>query len=151
MGANVSSPDQRFSVTPDLPSRRPWTPRFESQISPYKVKSPLIVEIKNKNQWKSRLNALKDTNKLLVIEFTAKWCGPCKSLEPKVEELAAKYTDVEFVKIDVDVLMSVWMEYKLHTLPAIVFMKRGQEVDRVVGVKLDELERKLHKYAQSFF
>ncbi|WZZ68536.1 hypothetical protein YC2023_079906 [Brassica napus] len=43
------------------------------------------------------------------------------------------------------------MEYNLHTLPAIVFMKRGQEVDRVVGVKFDELERKLHKYAQSFF
>lgn len=42
-----------------------------------------------------------------MIEFTAKWCGPCKSLEPKVEELAAKYTDVEFVKIDVDVLMVI--------------------------------------------
>ena len=39
-----------------------------------------------------------------MIEFTAKWCGPCKSLEAKLEELAAKYTDVEFVKIDVDVL-----------------------------------------------
>nr|VDD01726.1 unnamed protein product [Brassica rapa] len=50
MGANVSSPDQRYSVTADLPSRRPWTPRFESHISPYKVNIPLIVEIKNKNQ-----------------------------------------------------------------------------------------------------
>ena len=39
-----------------------------------------------------------------MIEFTAKWCGPCKSLETKLEELAAKYTNVEFVKIDVDVL-----------------------------------------------
>ncbi|CAN8235875.1 unnamed protein product [Cochlearia groenlandica] len=138
MGANVSSPHQRFQVT-------------DPEISPYKVNVPFVVEIKNKYQWKSRLNALKETNKLLVIEFTAKWCGPCKTLEPKLEELAAKYTDVEFVKIDVDVLMSVWMEYNLHTLPAIVFMKRGQEVDRVVGVKFDELERKLHKYSQSFF
>lgn len=42
-----------------------------------------------------------------MIEFTAKWCGPCKSLEPKLEELAANYTDVEFVKIDVDVLMVI--------------------------------------------
>lgn len=49
------------------------------------------------------------------------------------------------------VIQGVWIEYNLHTLPAIVFMKRGQEVDRVVGVKFDELERKLHKYAQSFF
>ncbi|KFK41408.1 hypothetical protein AALP_AA2G127000 [Arabis alpina] len=149
MGANVSSRDQRFLT--DIHSRKPWAPRFEPEISPYQVNSPFVVEIKNKNQWKSRLNALKDTNKLLVIEFTAKWCGPCKSLEPKLEELAAKYTDVEFVKVDVDVLMSLWMEYKLHTLPGIVFMKRGQEVDRVVGVKFDELERKLHKYTQSFY
>ncbi|KAG7586476.1 Thioredoxin domain [Arabidopsis thaliana x Arabidopsis arenosa] len=148
MGANVSSPEQRFQVT-HFRSRKPWTPQPE--IYPFNVNSPRIVEIKNMNQWKSRLNALNDTNNLLVIEFTAKWCGPCKSLEPKLEELAAKYTDVEFVKIDVDVLMSVWMEYNLNTLPAIVFMKRGREVDRVVGVKVDEVERKLHKYTQSFF
>ncbi|KAL1213674.1 Thioredoxin H8 [Cardamine amara subsp. amara] len=150
MGANVSSPDQRFQVA-DFRSRKPWTPRVEPEISPFKVNSPFIVEIKTMNQWKSRLNAFKDTNKLLVIEFTAKWCGPCKSLEPKLEELAAKYTDVEFVKIDVDVLVSVWMQYNLHTLPGIVFMKRGQEVDRVVGLKVDELKRKLQKHTQPFY
>jgi thioredoxin 1 len=43
------------------------------------------------------------------------------------------------------------MEFNLSTLPAIVFMKRGREVDMVVGVKVDELERKLNKYTQSFF
>ncbi|WZZ67762.1 hypothetical protein YC2023_079132 [Brassica napus] len=195
MGASTSSPTQRFSLN-DLRFRRPHTPGVEYEISPYKV-SPLIVEMKKKNQWKSRFNALKDTDKLvtdylmrflinlncshfflrllvlqcnvgvrteallirfktvlplqpLVIEFTAKWCGPCKSLEAKLEELAAKYTDVEFVKIDVDVLKSVWKEYNLHALPTVVFMKRGQEVDRVVGLKLDEIEGKLHKYAYSF-
>ncbi|CAH8297669.1 unnamed protein product [Eruca vesicaria subsp. sativa] len=148
MGANTSSPTQNFLLN-DLSSRKPHTPGFEYEISPYKV-SPFIVEMKNKNQWKSRFSALKDANKLLVIEFTAKWCGPCQSLEPKLEELAAKYTDVEFVKIDVDVLKSVWKEYNLHALPTVVFMKRGQEVDRVVGLKLDEIERKLHKYAYSF-
>ncbi|XP_010415656.1 PREDICTED: thioredoxin H8-like [Camelina sativa] len=149
MGANVSSPDKRFHQVTHLRSMKSsWTPQPESTY-PFKANSPGIVEIKNKNQWKSRLNALKDTNKLLVIEFTAKWCGPCKSLEPKLEEFAAKYTDVEFVKIDVDVLMSVWMEYNLNALPAIVFMKRGRELDRVVGVKVDEIERKLQKYTQS--
>ncbi|KAF8057849.1 hypothetical protein N665_1253s0007 [Sinapis alba] len=148
MGANTSSPTHRSKLN-YLRSRKPYTPGFESEISPYKA-SPLIVEMKKKNQWKSRFNALKDTNKLVVIKFTAKWCGPCKSLEPKLEELASKYTDVEFVKIDVDVLKSVWKEYNLHALPTVVFMKRGQEVDRVVGLKLDEIEGKLHKYAYSF-
>ncbi|KAG2253191.1 hypothetical protein Bca52824_083327 [Brassica carinata] len=131
MGANSSSAKERLSLS-DLRSRKSRTS--------YKV-SPFIVEMKNENQWKSQFNALKDTNKLLVIEFTAKWCGPCKFLEPKLEDLAAKYTGVEFVKID---------EYNLYTFPAVVFMKRGQEVDRVVGLKLDEIEGKLHKYAYSF-
>nr|VDD63313.1 unnamed protein product [Brassica oleracea] len=127
MGANSSSAKERLSLS-DLRSRKSRTS--------YKV-SPFIVEMKNENQWKSQFNALKDTNKLLVIEFTAKWCGPCKFLEPKLEDLAAKYTGVEF-------------EYNLYTFPAVVFMKRGQEVDRVVGLKLDEIEGKLHKYAYSF-
>jgi len=63
MGANVSTPDQRFQVT-HFRSTKPWTPRPE--IYPFKVNSPCIVEIKNMNQWKSRLNALKDTNKLVI-------------------------------------------------------------------------------------
>ena len=40
----------------------------------------------------------------IVIDFTASWCGPCQYIEPSINELAAKYTDVEFVKIDVDEL-----------------------------------------------
>lgn len=47
----------------------------------------------------------------MVIDFTAKWCGPCKLMDPIVQEFAAKYTDVEFVKIDVDELMVC------HTFP----------------------------------
>ncbi|XP_048591840.1 thioredoxin H8 [Brassica napus] len=98
MGANTSSPKERLSLS-DLRARKSRTPNCKV--------SPFIVEMKKENQWKFQLNALKDTNKLLVIEFTAKWCGPCKFLEPKLEDLAAKYTDVEFVKIDVDVIMVI--------------------------------------------
>lgn len=41
----------------------------------------------------------------MVIDFTATWCVPCRSMEPVINEFAAKYTDVEFMKIDVDELM----------------------------------------------
>ena len=41
----------------------------------------------------------------MVIDFTATWCGPCKSMDPIIQEYAAKYTNVEFIKIDVDELM----------------------------------------------
>ncbi|CAN7087449.1 unnamed protein product [Brassica oleracea var. botrytis] len=167
MGANVSSPDQRYSVTSDLPSSkrapllkticsflhrdkaRQWTPRFESHISPYKVSIPLIVEIKNKNQW---LGAL-----VGIWENWERKMAKTKKMGRR-RTMAADRCDRESFLISLYIAgdrlhgqMSVWMEYNLHTLPAIVFMKRGQEVDRVVGVKFDELERKLHKYAQSFF
>ncbi|XP_010532878.1 PREDICTED: thioredoxin H8-like [Tarenaya hassleriana] len=150
MGANVSSPDQRFHFTDFQPKKQIWKTPFELEGSPFVEDKPRVAEIKNKSQWRARLNALKDTDKLLVIDFTAKWCGPCKSLEPKLEEFAAKYTDVEFVKIDVDVLMSVAMQFNVHTLPAMVFVKRGQELDRVVGLKVDELLRKIEKFRQPF-
>ena len=41
----------------------------------------------------------------MVIDFTATWCGPCKLMDPIIQEFAAKYTDVDFIKIDVDELM----------------------------------------------
>lgn len=40
----------------------------------------------------------------MIIDFTATWCGPCRFMEPAITEIAAKYTDVEFIKIDVDEL-----------------------------------------------
>jgi len=41
----------------------------------------------------------------MVVDFTASWCGPCKLMDPVIQEFATKYRDVEFVKIDVDELM----------------------------------------------
>ncbi|XP_010551638.1 PREDICTED: thioredoxin H8 [Tarenaya hassleriana] len=149
MGANVSSSaDQRNQVA-DLRAKKqlrrtPSGPR----VSPFVQDNPRVTEIKSKDQWKARFNALKDSDKLLVIDFTAKWCGPCNSIEPKIEEFAAIYTNVEFVKIDVDALMGLSMKFNVNTLPAMVFMKRGQELDRVVGVNVDELRSKIEKYMQ---
>lgn len=41
----------------------------------------------------------------MVLDFTAKWCGPCKLMDPVIQEFAARYTDTEFIKIDVEELM----------------------------------------------
>ncbi|KAJ9683594.1 hypothetical protein PVL29_019243 [Vitis rotundifolia] len=63
-------------------------------------------------RWTLHFNASKESNQLMVIDFAATWCGPCKFMEPAVKSMASKYTDVDFVKIDVDEL-SVCL-YKLH-------------------------------------
>ncbi|OWM69768.1 thioredoxin H2-like [Punica granatum] len=97
-------------------------------------------------EWQSHLNSLKESPKLMVIDFAASWCGPCKLMEPLVHKLADEYADVSFAKIDVDELRDAAQEFKVQAMPTFVLMKGGKEVDRVIGAKKDELEKKIVEY-----
>ncbi|KAI4351588.1 hypothetical protein L6164_005934 [Bauhinia variegata] len=94
-------------------------------------------------RWQLHFNEVKDTPKLMVIDFFASWCGPCKFIEPDIQAMAEKFTDVEFAKIDVDELSDVAREFQVQAMPTFVLVKKGKEIDRVVGAKKDELERKI--------
>ncbi|KAK1267083.1 Thioredoxin H2 [Acorus gramineus] len=109
-----------------------------------------ILTFHSKTAWKAHWETNKNSTKLMVMNFTASWCGPCRTIEPTIKALAAKFTDVIFVKIDVDELMSVSEEWKVQTMPTFVLVKKGMEVDKVVGAKKDELERKIERQS-SFF
>ncbi|KAJ9187557.1 hypothetical protein P3X46_002999 [Hevea brasiliensis] len=108
--------------------------------------SAAVVEIHSTDQWKAYFDASKGNNKLLVIQFTATWCGPCRFIDPAIKEFAAKYTDVDFIKIDVDKLVMVAMQFEANTLPAFALMKKGKQVDKIVGVKKLELQNKIEQY-----
>ncbi|VFQ61236.1 unnamed protein product [Cuscuta campestris] len=82
----------------------------------------------------------------MVIDFTATWCGPCKTMEQPINELASQFRDVDFVKIDVDELIDVAEEFKVKCMPTFVLMKSGKVVDMVVGAKKDELRDKILKH-----
>ncbi|RVX08714.1 Thioredoxin H2 [Vitis vinifera] len=82
----------------------------------------------------------------MVIDFAATWCGPCKFMEPAVKSMASKYTDVDFVKIDVDELPDVAQEFTVQAMPTFVLLKKGKEFERVIGAKKDELEKKIQKH-----
>ncbi|KAL5759629.1 hypothetical protein ACOSP7_018148 [Xanthoceras sorbifolium] len=105
-----------------------------------------ILEFHSKDQWKAHFEASKETNKLLVIDFTATWCGPCKSMEPTIKEFAAKYTEVEFIKIDVDKFEEVARAFGVEAMPTFILVKRGKEVDRLVGAKKDDLQKKIENH-----
>ncbi|GMN42374.1 hypothetical protein TIFTF001_011591 [Ficus carica] len=100
-------------------------------------------------RWQLHFNASRETSKLLVIDFSASWCGPCKFMEPAFNDMAAKLTDVDFVKIDVDELSDVAQEFRVQAMPTFVLLKQGREVDRVVGAKKKELETKIEKHRQN--
>ncbi|CAN1151359.1 Pentatricopeptide repeat-containing protein At1g59720, chloroplastic/mitochondrial [Linum perenne] len=125
-------------------SATPW--KFYAEQNSIK-KPSLVVEVSSVSQWRAYFDAnSKDNSKLLVIKFTATWCGPCRHMEPVMEEFAGRYTDVVFIKIDVDKLPSVARQFDVQIMPAFALIKKGKEVDKVGGVKKNELQNKIEKH-----
>ena len=75
---------------------------------------------------------LKSDRKVL-IDFYADWCGPCKILSPIVEEIAKENPDLKVVKIDVDANENLAYKYQTYSIPTLVVIENGKEVRRAVG------------------
>ena len=69
----------------------------------------------------------------VVIDFNAKWCGPCRMLSPVLEEIAEEDADLVIMKIDTDLLPDLAMEYKVSAIPALFFLKKGEVVGNNLG------------------
>uniref|UniRef100_A0A2P2J8I6 Thioredoxin H2-like n=1 Tax=Rhizophora mucronata TaxID=61149 RepID=A0A2P2J8I6_RHIMU len=104
-----------------------------------------ITAFHSSARWQLHFNSSKQSPQLMVIDFTASWCGPCRFMEPALHAMAARFTDVQFVQIDVDQLPDVAQDFGVQAMPTFVLVKRGKEVGRVVGAMKDELERKIEK------
>ena len=77
-----------------------------------------------------------DSDKLSVIDFWAEWCGPCRAIGPVIEELAKDYNGkVNVGKVNVDNNPQISMNYGITSIPAILFVKGGQVVDKLVGAQ----------------
>lgn len=81
-----------------------------------------------------------------MIDFTATWCPPCRLIAPVFADMAKKFLNVVFFKIDVDELQSVAREFKIEAMPSFVFMKEGEVVDLVVGAMKEEIHQTLVKH-----
>ena len=87
------------------------------------------------------------SDKPVIVDFWATWCGPCKMIAPILEELAAEYGDkVKVAKLDVDSNATVAGKFGIMSIPSLVFFKNGEEVDRVVGaIPKSQLTQRLEK------
>ena len=75
-----------------------------------------------------------ESDKLTVIDFWAEWCGPCRAIGPVIEELATEYAGkVNIGKVNVDVNPTLSMNFGITSIPAILFVKGGQVVDKQIG------------------
>jgi len=112
-------------------------------------KKSSVIVFNSPDQWQRHFNETKKIAKLMVVDFSASWCGNCKTMEPIFNAMPAKFTGVEFIKIDFDKFKDVAKEYGVQGVPTFVLLKQGKEVDRVVGANKDELEKKVKKHRVS--
>ena len=80
--------------------------------------------------------------KLVIVDFFATWCGPCKMLSPVIDELSNKYPDITFVKIDVDECPNISREYGVMSVPTLLKFEDGNLVDKKIGyLNINDFEK----------
>lgn len=101
-----------------------------------------------KNITSANLEELNATGQLVVIDFWATWCGPCQRLTPIIEELATEYDGRAIIgKCNVDEEEDLPMQYKVRNIPVILFLKNGEQVDKIVGAQTkDKIKEVIEKY-----
>ena len=83
-------------------------------------------------------NEVLKSEKPVLVDFWASWCGPCRELGPVVDALGEELTDVKVVKINVDEERELAKKYRVFSIPTLVVIKDGQPVNKSVGVKSRE-------------
>ncbi|MCA9383458.1 thioredoxin [Candidatus Dojkabacteria bacterium] len=79
---------------------------------------------------------------VVLVDFWAEWCGPCKALEPAMESLTEKYSGnnaVKLLKLDVDENPQTQSNYQVLSIPTMILFKNGEVINTIVGLKPEEV------------
>ncbi len=70
---------------------------------------------------------------LVLVDFWAEWCGPCKMMHPVFERMAKKYRHIKFARVNVDQNQDISMKFGVQAIPTFIMFKDGKQVDRMMG------------------
>ncbi|KAL3642279.1 hypothetical protein CASFOL_013094 [Castilleja foliolosa] len=102
-----------------------------------------VINIKSADEMASKLMAASKTSRLVVIYFTAPWCGACRKVGQLYTRMAKENQKVVFLKVDIEEAMQVGLEWNVSCLPSFYLWKDGETVDKVVDIDLVSLEKKI--------
>ena len=90
---------------------------------------------------------VKKDGELVLLDFFATWCMPCKMLEPIINEVSQTADGVKVAKLDIDENTQIARDFGVMSVPTLVVLKDGQEVERIVGFRqADQILETLNKY-----
>ncbi|EQF23184.1 thioredoxin [Clostridioides difficile CD160] len=104
-----------------------------------------MSKIINNNEF---INEVENKDGLVVVDFFATWCGPCKMLSPVYEALGNEMAEkTDFLKVDIDQSMELAQKFEVSTVPTVIIFKDGKPVDRLIGfIPKDNLKSKVESY-----
>lgn len=104
----------------------------------------VVKHINNDNEFAKEVSVA-GSERLLVCDFSANWCGPCRYIEPIFEQISDKYPSALFLKIDVDQCRGTSQLYSIEAMPTFVLLRNNQELDRIRGANPALLEDLVQK------
>ncbi|KAB2621794.1 thioredoxin H-type-like [Pyrus ussuriensis x Pyrus communis] len=93
--------------------------------------------------WDQKMEEAKRDGKIVIANFSATWCGPCKMIAPLYRELSEQYPSLMFLVVDVDELTDFSTSWDIKATPTFFFLRDGQQIDKLVGANKPELQKKI--------
>jgi len=108
----------------------------------------MVKEVVDPDDFKALISQAAAEGKLLVVDFHAQWCGPCKMIAPKIVKMADELKDVcLFAKVDVDEAQEISEEYEIQAMPTFLCFANGVKVGTVTGANEQKVREMITKHS----